>query len=323
VRAAVSRLPFRPALRLAASLLLIAVLGAPLAISLSALSGVGHRWVDILAQFAAPALAGAILVGLIAAILRLWPAVWTALAVVSLALIAVWPQVFPGGARPEAGSPVVTLYFANLYMGNDDTAAIRASIAEAAPDVVVLVEMSDGAMDRVDQVLAGYPHRALRRIGGRRGDRLMIASRTPLEQQPTTARELNVVAATVQTALGPVDVFGVHLTRPWPYQYQWGQIIQTMELTENVRRAQHPVVVAGDFNSVSSAHIGRQVKADMGLVPAPGWPGTWPSRAPSAVGMTIDQVYHDRRLAVLDRRPGRKTGSDHRPVVVRLSRARP
>ena len=314
----------RPWLRGLANLFFIGLAGAPVVISVAALSGIGHRWIDILAQFTAPALIGALALALATHLLRLRPAFWVASAVSALTLIAFWPQGAPGGPKADPASPIVTLYFANLYMGNDDVKAIRTSIAAANPDVVVLVEMSNAVTAQADMVLAGYPHRAIeRRAHGPRGDRITIASRQPLVSHRVTGSELAVAAATVQTALGSLDVLGVHLTRPWPYQYQWGQIIQTMQLGENVARARHPVVVAGDFNSVSSARIGRQMKSDLGLIPAPGWPGTWPAQAPSVLGITIDQIYHDRRLAVIDRRLGLPTGSDHRPVIVRVSRARP
>ncbi len=309
-------------------LALIGLLGGPLAIAVAALSGLGHRWVDILAQFTAPALIGAALIGLFALALRLWPVVATSAAVLALTLVAGWPQWAPTGmvpARiaPQTGAPVVTLYFANLYMGNEDIPAIARSIAEADADVVVLVEMSDAATARIEEVLGDYPYRAIeRRPSGRLGDRITIASRRPLAAHPTVESEAPYVAATVQTALGALDVVGVHLTRPWPYQYQWAQIRQVMDLTEIAAGLDHPVVMAGDFNSVSSARIGRQIKGDMGLVPAPGWPGTWPSQIPAPAAMTIDQIYHAPELALLDRRLGRRTGSDHRPVIVRLTKAR-
>ena len=310
--------------RLLLNLLLIGLTGAPLAVAVAALSGLGLRWVDILAQFPAPALMAALALAIVALVLRLWPAA-TVAAIASLAcLIAVWPQWRPDAPRPDPAAPAVTLYFANLYMGNEDVTSVARSIAASQADVVVLVEASDALTAQADQVLAGFPHRLMdRRARGPRGDRIVVASRTPLTPHPVTGSELIAATATVQTALGPLDVFGVHLTRPWPYQFQWAQIIQTMQLTDNVRRAAHPAIVAGDFNSVSSARIGRQVQSDMGLVPAPGWPGTWPARAPAPIGLTIDQVYHDRRLAVVDRRLGLPTGSDHRPVIVRLSRALP
>ena len=49
--------------------------------------------------------------------------------------------------------------------------------------------------------------------------------------------------------------------------------------------------------------------------------GTWPAVAPSVIGMTIDQVYRSPELAVLDRRLGLRTGSDHRPVITRFAKA--
>jgi len=304
-------------------LALTGLLGGPLAISAAALSGLGHRWIDILAQFTAPALIGAALIGLFALALRLWPVVGASAVVLILTVIAGWPQWSPARAAPQPDATVVTLYFANLYMGNDDVPAIARSITEADADVVVLVEMSDAATARIEEVLGDYPHRAIEtRPSGRLGDRITIASRRPLAAHRTVESEAPYVAATVQTGLGPLDVMGVHLTRPWPYQYQWAQIRQVMDLTEIAAGLDHPVVMAGDFNSVSSARIGRQIKGDMGLVPAPGWPGTWPSQIPSPAAMTIDQVYHAPELALLDRRLGRRTGSDHRPVIVRLTKAR-
>ena len=95
-----------------------------------------------------------------------------------------------------------------------------------------------------------------------------------------------------------------------------------MALTERRLAApEHPVIVAGDFNSVSSARIGKQIQADMGLIPAPGWPGTWPSQAPAFININIDQVYRSPDLALLNRRIGQPTGSDHRPVITEFTRA--
>src|SRR5690606_31070212 len=128
-------------------------------------------------------------------------------------------------------------------------------------------------------------------------------------------------AAVVRTPLGPLNVVAVHLTRPWPFQYQWGQITQVQDLAGFRQELTGPVIVAGDFNSVSTARIGRQMRDEAGLLPAPGWPGTWPAPAPATLSLTIDQVYRSPDLAFLDRGLGRATGSDHRPVVVRFTRA--
>ena len=304
-------------------LMISAPAGILLLVGVAGLSGIGHRWVDLLAQFVAPALGVAIVLAVLALLLRQRLAT-TAYAIAGLALlIAVWPQWMPARnlARPEA--PVVRLYSANLWARNTKVETITRSIADADADIVILIELGDAPAARLDQVLAGYPHRVVTpridRYGG--AARSVIASRFPLTVVADVADGLHDVTAVAQTSLGPLNVIGVHLTRPWPFQYQWGQISQVQALAAVRAGLTGPVIVAGDFNSVSTARIGRQVQTEAGLSPAPGWPGTWPSFAPSTVGMTIDQVYRSPDLAFVSRRLGRPTGSDHRPVITEFTLA--
>ena len=311
-------------IKLAANVTASALLLGLAAFGAAALSGIGHRWVDILAQFTSPMLLAAVGVTVVCLLFRLWPAsIVGGLACVVLAL-SVWPQWTPTKGSPVPDQPIVRVYSANLYVFNTDVAAMRRSIAAADADILVLVELGQAPASRLDQLLPDYPHRVL--IGqARAGDhaRSIIASRYPILQRlPERPDGLSTVGATVQTPVGPINVFGVHLTRPWPYQYQWGQISQVMALAERMKAApDHPVIAAGDFNSVSSARIGKQIQSDLGLIPAPGWPGTWPSEIPAFAGITIDQVYRSPDLALITRRLGEPTGSDHRPVITEFTRA--
>jgi endonuclease/exonuclease/phosphatase (EEP) superfamily protein YafD len=130
----------------------------PFVIALAALSGHGHRWVDILAQFVGPALVAVVL--LLAAALVLRSRVAGTVAGLSLAFVIVagTPQWFP--AKGWAGEePGFTLYFANLFVGNDDVEAIARSVREADADIVVLIEIGDRSRPGLDRVLAAYPHR--------------------------------------------------------------------------------------------------------------------------------------------------------------------
>lgn len=298
-------------------------LAAPLGLALVALSGVGHRGFDLLAQFTAPALAATAAATVLVGLTRLKMAALHGLAACAALLIAVAPQWFPAGPRPEADAPSVRLYSANLWARNTDVESIQASIRAADADVVVLIELGDAPARRLDQILAGYPHRvATPRVDRPSGPaRSIIASRFPLTPVRDRPDGLHAVGASVRTPLGPIHILGVHLTRPWPFQEQWGQISQTMALQAVAEDLNGPVVVAGDFNSVSSGRIGRQVKRDLGLHPAPGFPGTWPAPLPAPLGVTIDQVYASAGLAFISRRLGRSTGSDHRPVVSEFTRA--
>lgn len=298
-------------------------LTGPLLLGLLALSGTGHRWVDVLFQFTAPVLILTALVTVVLIVARMKRAALHGLAAVVALALAVGPQWFPNSPAPRPGAPIVRLYSANLWALNTDVEAITASVAAADADLVILVELGDAPAARLDQVLADYPHQvATPRIERPSGAaRSIIASRWPLTVIPDRPDGLHAVGATVRTPLGPLNVMGIHLTRPWPFQEQWGQISQTMALNAVVSDLSGPVVVAGDFNSVSSARIGRQVQRDIGLRPAPGFPGTWPSAAPAMFGVTIDQVYRSPDLAFVSRRLGRPTGSDHRPVVTEVTLA--
>ncbi|GAD59724.1 endonuclease/exonuclease/phosphatase family protein [Brevundimonas sp. BAL450] len=316
------RLQLQSSVNLLVQAVLTAAALGPLVLALASLSGIGHRWVDILAQFPAPLLPLTLAATLIVLLLRFWvPAATGALACLLLAL-AIWPQIAPGGPAPAADSPRVRLYAANLYAMNEDVAAMRASIEAADADIVVLVEFGEAPSAAVETLLAGYPHREITERVVRSEDavRSVIASRYPLSRRSTEGNERQMISAVADTPLGPVRVVGVHLTRPWPFQYQWGQIIQTQNLLTHIDAAPEPVVLAGDFNSVATGRIGRMLRSEGGLIHAPGWPGTWPGPLPGPLRMTIDQVYHSPDIAVAKRSLGGPTGSDHRPVIVDLAR---
>ncbi|VXB27290.1 endonuclease/exonuclease/phosphatase family protein [Brevundimonas sp. G8] len=312
-------------IKLAANVTAGALLLGLATFGVAALSGIGHRWTDILAQFTSPVLLAAVGVTVVCLVLRLWPASIIGGLTCLVLAVAVWPQWTPTKGVPVPDQPIVRVYSANLWVFNTDVAAMRRSIIAADADILVLVEVGEAPAARIDELLASYPHRTA--IGRTRGPgdhaRSIIASRYPILQRlPDRNDGLSAVGAAIQTPIGPINVFGVHLTRPWPYQYQWGQISQVMALTARRKAApNHPVIAAGDFNSVSTARIGRQIQADMGLIPAPGWPATWPSQAPAFAGITIDQVYRSPDLALITRRLGQPTGSDHRPVVTEFTRA--
>ncbi len=296
--------------------------GGPLVIALASLSGIGHRWVDILAQFVGPALVAALLLAGAALVLRSRAAVVVGGLTCSFVVMAGSPQWFPARGWP-ASDQAVTVYFANLYARNDDVEAIAASVRAARPDVVVLIEAGDAVVDNLDVVLAELPYRTMtgRSVSGAGPARSLIASRWPVVDRVHAMTHLPTVAAVAETPLGPVTVAGVHMNRPWPYQYQWGQLIQAQQLVEWRGTVQGPLIVAGDFNSVSSARVGRMIRAETGLIAAPGWPGTWHSAMPAWSAITIDQVYRSPDLALVERRLGRPTGSDHRPVITRFVRA--
>jgi endonuclease/exonuclease/phosphatase (EEP) superfamily protein YafD len=314
------------AVRVVVALGVLAAQGALLVLAIARLSGVAHRWPDLLAQFTVPALWAAVVLAAGCLLFRFRLLAGTGTIVALLLLIAVWPQWAPGGAKAAAGAELIRVYSANVWARNEDADAIRRSIAEAQPDIVVLVELGPEPSRRLDQVLEGFPHRTATGLGDGGGGpaRTVIASRWPVRREKVATPFLDSLTALVETPDGPVQVTGVHFTRPWPYVIEWEQVRQAQSVAAVSRERRAPLIVAGDFNSVSSARIGRQIRAEAGLTPAGGVLGTWPSRLPAPLRVTIDQVYVSPELTVVSRRIGRANGSDHLPVVTEISRsARP
>lgn len=292
--------------------------------ALAHFSGIGHRWVDIMAQFTAPALIGALVATVLVAFLKRPPLMIVALVGLMVCVIAVLPQAEPARGAPDRSAPVLTVYSANLNAENGDVESISASIRDADPDIIILVELGSEAFNARDRILADYPYQQAsdRVVGpGHRGS-VVIASRYPLSPVDMPRDQLSALHARAETPLGALHLVGVHMTRPWPFQYQWGQIIQADLLAGRLEGVTDPILVAGDFNTVSSARIGRQIKAQTGLTPAGAWPGTWPTALPSWLGIGIDHQWRSDELVFLSRRIGKRTGSDHYPVVTRITLAR-
>ena len=311
-------------LKLFANLVACLVLIAPLGVAVAALARINHPAADLMVQFSAPALVATLALTLAVLALRLYPAVGAGV-VVSLMLVAAnWPQWVPQSV-PQTSAPdsqqSLTLYNANLWVLNEDMEALTRSIAEADADILVLVELGQRAREQADQLFAAYPHR----LYAGRGDhptKSAILSRYPLTPIQGDKHH-ETVAAVAQTPLGPISLIGAHLTRPWPYHPPEAQVEQAQKLAELRQTIEGPLVMAGDFNAVSHGRIGRQIKDQMGLIPAPALLGTFPQKLPSPLNITLDQVWHTPDISLSERRLGRANGSDHRPVIVRFSPAAP
>lgn len=314
----------RGLIRIFLNLMAMGITLIPLGVAVAALSQNEHRWPDLANHFVAPAVLACVAWTLFLAVVKLRPSALFALLSSVLLAVAVWPQWFPKQAQADPSSQTITVYSANLWARNTDVALMAASIAAADPDVVLLVELGDTPAAELDRLLPDHPHREVSIVGNRyvAPARAMVASRWPLRPIPeNTKDQLFSSAALIDTPIGRIGFMAAHLTRPWPYRYQHAQIIQAEDLAVAREHLGEDAIIAGDFNSVSSGRIGRQIQQSTGLIPAQGFPGTWPAKMPSALAITIDQVWHSSDLVIIERKLGQRNGSDHRPVITRYQRA--
>ncbi|MDO1558414.1 endonuclease/exonuclease/phosphatase family protein [Brevundimonas sp. 2R-24] len=271
---------------------------------------------DILAM---PLLAGSGVVLLLA----LWRRAAAPLVLATVAVGLLTTALLPAWRGDISDRPAdFTVYMANLWARNEDTAAAQASVQAADADIVVLIELGDAQAEQLDQLLAGYPHRvSIPRVDRPSGAaRSLIASRHPMRPLRGPSDGLSVVGAVIDLPSGPVTVLGAHLTRPWPFVMHGGQIWQSRQLARRIEAVEGPLVLVGDFNAVPHGRVLSSLESETGLTVAPAVWGTWPAPLPAPLRISIDNALVSQELAVTRRSLGAPTGSDHRPIVIGLAR---
>jgi endonuclease/exonuclease/phosphatase family metal-dependent hydrolase len=117
----------------------------------------------------------------------------------------------------------------------------------------------------------------------------------------------------------PLDLAGVHLTRPFYAELQQ-QDIAALIAFANSRTL--PLVMAGDFNmSPWTEKLGRFERSS-GLKRYNTFHLTWPmarGTLPLLPLVAIDNVFASPQFARIAVAPGPRLGSDHRPIVADLA----
>ncbi|MFE5495759.1 endonuclease/exonuclease/phosphatase family protein [Streptomyces virginiae] len=248
----------------------------------------------------------------------------SAVALVALLLPALaWLGQFGGlllPAEAERGGHGLTVVQHNVSDENPDPAGTAAALAGAAPDLIALEELTASALPAYAQALAPlYPHHAVEGTVG-------LWSKYPL----TDVRRLDIKPAGIgegwsrglragaTTPRGEIVVYVAHLPsvriRPSGFASQLrdesARLLGAAIAAEPVDR----VVLLGDLNGTVDDRGLAPVTSRM-EAPRRGFALSWPASFPVS---RIDQVLA-RSAAVADVRTLPATGSDHLPVVARVT----
>lgn len=305
---------------------------AGLAAALGALVAHGGRFdarLDLYSHFAPVWFAGGVLAFVIWLFLR--PRGRTVLVVALIAISAaaglMAPEVLAPRARAVSGEPSFKVIQFNVWGRNETWArAARWLMAENA-DVVVLEEFKPGR-DLPPGWRRQYPY--VTTCGHPAPCETVIFSRhRPIAQhglEDGTAPFLSAAWATLDAPGGPVTVVAAHYTRPNDPALIQAQSARLAGVVRELPRER--MIVSGDFNLTPwSALLRRQDRA-FGLQRVTRAMPTWPGGAVSGLRlwtpfplMPIDHVYVGPGWQIVDVERGPKMGSDHYPVVVRLTSA--
>ncbi len=255
---------------------------------------------------------------------------------------ALWsyrPRSLP---QPPPGADVLTVMSANLLYSRADADALAEQIAAHNPDVILFQEYSSLDRARLAPILDDrYPHRAAVERDDAFGQ--AVYSRRPFLSQPRNYPPGNqppgglvwfVPQITVQVDLAgsPVSITNVHVLPPVSLEYIITHRLQAGALADlaaaDVSRGRS-VILAGDLNAAPRSHHYRAMER-AGLREAHHLAGrgrgtTWPRTGALAhlPGIRLDHVFLSPDLLCLHAATTADTGSDHKPVVARVTRRPP
>lgn len=276
---------------------------------------------DVAASFRLQAGIAALLLCVARVSIRRWPAALLWLIAGSLCLTDTVTAERVGLSEGESQLRVMVQ---NVHTSNRAFNIVTETIKSVAPDVVAILETDDlwtGALR--EQLRDDLPHAEVKPRGDNFG--ISVFSARPMDARvfETPPLGLPSIEAVVQAGGGMVRIIATH---PIPPLSERRTQLRDAHLAHIMARAAEstlPTVVMGDFNLAPTSPSWHRLMAGMslrrvqpGLLPA----GTWPSIL-GVAGVSIDHILISDGLIAVDADVLPSVGSDHRGVVVGLSRA--
>ncbi|MCK4565332.1 MAG: endonuclease/exonuclease/phosphatase family protein [Verrucomicrobia bacterium] len=226
-----------------------------------------------------------------------------------------------GNPAPPNGSTVRAMLM-NLNAGNGNTEQVLEAIHNAAPDILLLEEVTPKWAHELSMLNTTYPHRIAEPQEGCFG--IMLLSKYPLARERVVeigSAGVPSILADIHFPQGTVSVIGTHPLPPVGAEYSTHRNNQLAALPEFVHEQKHPVLLIGDLNASPFSYWFRRVVSESGLknsMKGFGFQPSWPSNN-RFLRIPLDHVLHSPEIIIHNRGVGGNVGSDHFPVIVDFS----
>jgi endonuclease/exonuclease/phosphatase (EEP) superfamily protein YafD len=285
-------------------------------------------WIaDLLSHFQIAALAATSLALVVTFRMR-WP---LTAGLVLLAVVQTPPLFQFGGGNPVPADPGsnerMRILMANILFTNDDFTDLIRLIEREHPDVVGLVEYSQECRDATTVVREQFPYRI--ELPTKASGLALWFRKPPLRLDPPhwpVAGDKPVVHATFDFAGETRHLWLVHPRAPFTRARIGlsGGNPELAALAAEVAAVPGSRIIIGDLNSTEGSVHFHDLLRTTGLRDSRlgfGREPSWPSILPSFLRLALDHAFISDDLAVVDRRLGPYTGSDHFPLIVDLAPA--
>lgn len=304
----------------ALNLLLATVTLGAVAVSVLALFAESFWLLELFSHFRLQYLAGQLPLLLLCLFRRRWPLVAMLVPCMAINAVVVAPY-WPRETVTVTGPNEIALMSVNLYGRNEEHARFVELARRAQPDILLLLEYTAAWAAALRVIESDYPYRLVEERAGFFG--IALFSRIPL----LNARVIDLLGVPAidarldLDAAGQARFIGAHLRPPMSARQARERNAQ-LELLGRLAQAElDPLIVAGDFNMtpyspVLAGWLERTELHDARR--SRGFGMSWPASLP-VLGIPIDHVLVSEDFLVAAHYYDAAFGSDHYPVVTRLS----
>lgn len=263
----------------------------------------------------------ALLVAGVAVAWRNWAAAAVAATSTVLLAAAVLPRAIGSEAVRAEGGETLTVFSANVYLGDADPRALVALVDRYRPDLLSVQELTPSFAHRLRRagIARRLPHAVLMaQPRGRGGGLYARHPLTPLPHQTQFPARMPRASMALPGG-GRLRLVAVHPFPPSMDVDLWQEALESLPASGSGT----PWLLVGDFNATFDQAEFRDLVdrgyRDAGAATGKGLQPTWPSGDVFPWGlMTIDHVLADRRLGVAEYGVDGLPGSDHRAIHARL-----
>lgn len=243
---------------------------------------------------------------------RRWMLVFLALPIPFLTASPVLPP--QPASTMERGLKIAS---ANAHLDNTDATRLHDWIISTSPDLVVVSEVSPGFGKQLD-LMFEYPHRIIQPSYGPFG--IALLSKLPIKDSSILKDGDGIPHIAAELIMGdqPIRVVAIHPMPPLSPEYHQARDQNLLALVKENMAGGIPAVIAGDFNATPWSTGFAQLDS-LNWRRASGLRPTWPFWGHGLFGIPIDHVIASNRWRLLGNTIGPDIGSDHYPVLVRLS----
>ncbi len=217
------------------------------------------------------------------------------------------------------GRATIRVFEANVLYLNKDLTQIGREISMAAPDVLVIEELTPRGLAQLRDsgALSAFPFSVEREENSPSGT--AIFAKWPLVDRRDPLYTLNaLLGATLKHPSGDIEVYSVHVHSPTSSRQSWATQLADLKRLFATYTGK-PTIMAGDYNATVD-HKPLRDLLDIGVFDANEatgreLAGSWPNHTALWPVMLIDHIIVTGGIKPLHTFEGQGVGSDHRPLI--------